>query len=69
MFHLHINYPYNNMCIENRVITLIEKYIHRIQCIQNKPIMNMNDQQTIDNLYVTINYLTKQLFMANVKAV
>ena len=57
------------MCIENRVITLIEKYIHRIQCIRNKPTMNMNDQKTIDNLYVTINYLTKQLFIANVKAV
>ena len=57
------------MCIEQRVTTLIEQYINKIQCIRNKPTMNMNDQQTIDNLYVTINYLTKQLFMANVKAV
>ena len=57
------------MCIEQRVTTLIEQYINKIQCIRNKPTINMNDQQLIDKLYVTINYLTKQLFMANVKAV
>lgn len=57
------------MFIEQRVTTLIEQCINKIQCIRNKPKTNMNDQQTIDNLYVTINYLTKQLFMANVKAV
>lgn len=57
------------MCIEQRVTTLIEQYINKIQFIRNKPTVNINDQQTIDKLYVTINYLTKQLFIANVKAV
>ena len=57
------------MGIEQRVTTLIEKYINRIQYIRSKSTVNINDQQTIDELYITINYLTNQLFMANIKAV
>lgn len=57
------------MHIEQRVSTLIEQYINRIQCIRSKPTININDQQTIDKLYITINYLTKQLFMTAAKTI
>lgn len=57
------------MHIEQRVSTLIEQYINRIQRIRSKPTINLNDQQTIDKLYVTINYLTKQLFMTTAKTI
>lgn len=55
------------MFIEHRVTNLIEKYINRIQCIRNKPNIDVDDQYTINRLYITINYLTKQLSIAKNK--
>lgn len=49
------------MQLEERITQLIENYIERIYYIKTKNVIDTNDQNTLNKLYTTVNYLAKQL--------